>query len=108
MKRRAALRALAALGAVAAWPARSHALPVTEPLAVSSGTLLCYRAFPSRHALPREIDEEPGSRIAFTDASGAEFAGTLIEADETHTVFDFNHPLAGRTIVFDAQIVGIL
>ena len=55
MKRRAALRALAALGAVAAWPARSHALPVTEPLAVSSGTLLCYRAFPSRHALPRDV-----------------------------------------------------
>lgn len=62
----------------------------------------------ARHALPREIDEEPGSRIAFTDASGAEFAGTLIECDDTHTVFDFNHPLAGRTIVFEAQIVGIL
>ena len=61
-----------------------------------------------RTALPREIEEDPGSRIAFTDASGAQFAGTLIEKDATHAVFDFNHPLAGNTVVFEAEIIGIL
>ena len=61
-----------------------------------------------RTALPREIEEAPGSRIAFTDASGAQFAGTLVEKDATHAVFDFNHPLAGNTVVFEAEIIGIL
>lgn len=62
----------------------------------------------ARGALPREIEEDIGSQIAFTDASGARFAGTLIEQDGTHAVFDFNHPLAGRTVVFEAEIIGIM
>ena len=62
----------------------------------------------ARAALPREIDESKGSQIAFTDASGARFAGTLLEQDDTHAIFDFNHPLAGRTVVFEAEIIGIL
>ncbi len=62
----------------------------------------------ARNALPRAIDDEAGSQMAFTDASGARFAGTLVEVDETHAVFDFNHPLAGRTVVFEAEIIGIL
>lgn len=62
----------------------------------------------ARSALPRQIDEAPGSRISFTDASGAQFAGSLIEQDATHAVFDFNHPLAGRTVVFEADIIGIM
>ena len=62
----------------------------------------------ARSALPRDIEEEPGSRVAFTDASGARFAGTLMEKDATHAVFDFNHPLAGNTVVFEAEIVGVL
>lgn len=61
-----------------------------------------------RTALPREIEEDPGSRIAFTDASGAQFAGTLLEKDATHALFDFNHPLAGNTVVFEAEIIGVL
>jgi FKBP-type peptidyl-prolyl cis-trans isomerase SlpA len=59
-------------------------------------------------ALPRELEEEAGSRIAFTDASGAEFAGTLVEKGEDDALFDFNHPLAGLTIVFEAEILAIM
>ena len=58
--------------------------------------------------LPREIEEEPGSRIAFTDASGAEFAGTLVEKNQEDALFDFNHPLAGLTIVFEAEILAVM
>jgi FKBP-type peptidyl-prolyl cis-trans isomerase SlpA len=58
--------------------------------------------------LPREIEEEPGSRISFTDASGAEFAGTLVEKGEDDALFDFNHPLAGLTIIFEAEIIAIM
>lgn len=63
----------------------------------------------ARKALPRDIDDDAaGSQMAFTDASGARFAGTLVEYDDTHALFDFNHPLAGRTVVFEAEIIGIL
>jgi FKBP-type peptidyl-prolyl cis-trans isomerase SlpA len=59
-------------------------------------------------ALPRPLEEGVGAQVAFTDASGAQFAGTVVEKGEAHAVFDFNHPLAGRTIVFEAEIVGIM
>lgn len=59
-------------------------------------------------ALPRELEEEAGSRIAFTDASGAQFAGTLVEKGEDDALFDFNHPLAGLTIVFEAEILAVM
>ena len=59
-------------------------------------------------ALPRALDEEVGERVAFTDASGAQYAGTIVEKGVAHAVFDFNHPLAGRTVVFEAEIVGIM
>lgn len=55
MKRREALGVLAALGASAVWPARAASTREPERLAVSTGTLLCYRAMPSRHALPRDV-----------------------------------------------------
>jgi FKBP-type peptidyl-prolyl cis-trans isomerase SlpA len=58
--------------------------------------------------LPRDLEEEPGSRISFTDASGAEFAGTLLEKNQEDALFDFNHPLAGLTIVFEAEILAVM
>lgn len=59
-------------------------------------------------SLPREIEEEPGARISFTDASGAEFAGTLLEKGHDEALFDFNHPLAGLTVVFEAEIIAAM
>jgi FKBP-type peptidyl-prolyl cis-trans isomerase SlpA len=59
-------------------------------------------------ALPRELDEDVGAQVSFTDASGAEFAGTLLEKSDRHAVFDFNHPLAGRTVIFEAEIIGVM
>ncbi|MFN7608321.1 MAG: peptidylprolyl isomerase, partial [Ralstonia sp.] len=32
----------------------------------------------------------------------------LKEVGETSALFDFNHPLAGQTIVFEVQLIGIL
>lgn len=44
------------------------------------------------------------------DGQGA-FAGVLREmgpAGEDWAVFDFNHPLAGQTITFEVQLIGVL
>jgi FKBP-type peptidyl-prolyl cis-trans isomerase SlpA len=59
-------------------------------------------------ALPRALDEDVGAQVSFTDAGGAEFAGTLLEKSDRYAVFDFNHPLAGRTVIFEAEIVGVM
>ena len=39
---------------------------------------------------------------------GAKFTGLVREMDETTALVDFNHPLAGKSIRFEVQIVGIL
>ena len=39
---------------------------------------------------------------------GAKFTGLVREMDETSALVDFNHPLAGKSIRFEVEIVGIL
>lgn len=41
------------------------------------------------------------------DGQGA-FAGVLREVDGEVLVFDFNHPLAGRPVRFEVQLIGVL
>ena len=59
--------------------------------------------------LPREqfdddIELEIGLVFSFADAGGGELPGMVISFDEQEVTVDFNHPLAGRTILFDVQI----
>ena len=41
------------------------------------------------------------------DGAGA-YAGVLREVDGDVLVFDFNHPLAGRPVTFEVQLIGVL
>jgi len=59
--------------------------------------------------VPREeFDEdavlEIGLLFSFADAAGGELPGMIISFDEKDVEVDFNHPLAGRTILFDVLI----
>jgi len=47
---------------------------------------------------------EIGLLFSFADASGSELPGMIISFDENEVEVDFNHPLAGRTIMFDVLI----
>ena len=51
-----------------------------------------------------EVELEMGLIFSFADASGAEVPGLVIEFDEQWVSVDFNHPLAGRTILFDVLV----
>jgi len=55
-----------------------------------------------------EEDYSPGDLVEFHAPSGGNYAGVLKEFGETAALFDFNHPLAGQTILFDVQLIGIL
>ena len=59
--------------------------------------------------LPREqfdedVELEIGLVFSFEDATGGEVPGMIISFDEEEVTVDFNHPLSGRTILFDVQI----
>jgi len=51
---------------------------------------------------------EPGTVLSFTDSGGNEIPGVLKQIGELTIVVDFNHPLAGREIVFRAQIISVM
>jgi FKBP-type peptidyl-prolyl cis-trans isomerase SlpA len=51
---------------------------------------------------------EPGTVMSFTDSGGNEIPGVLKQVGELTVVIDFNHPLAGRDIVFRATIVSVV
>ena len=41
------------------------------------------------------------------DGQGA-YAGVVREVDADSLLFDFNHPLAGRPVTFEVQLIGVL
>ena len=50
-----------------------------------------------------------GDVVRFPTPDGqASFAGVVREVEGDALVFDFNHPLAGRPVTFDVQLIGIL
>jgi len=55
-----------------------------------------------------DVQFHAGDVIEFNAPSGAQYAGVLQSIDDEGAWFDFNHPLAGRAVTFEAEIVGIL
>ncbi|MFV8817851.1 FKBP-type peptidyl-prolyl cis-trans isomerase [Haliea sp. E17] len=51
-----------------------------------------------------DAELEIGLVFSFADASGGELPGMIIAFDDDDVTVDFNHPLAGRTILFDVLI----
>jgi FKBP-type peptidyl-prolyl cis-trans isomerase SlpA len=67
-----------------------------------------------KRALLNELGDpdEPyhvGDVVQFPTPDGAgAYAGVLREIDGDVLVFDFNHPLAGRPVTFEVQLIGVL
>ena len=51
-----------------------------------------------------DVELEIGLMFYFNDAGGGEVPGLVISFDDDEVTVDFNHPLAGRTILFDVMI----
>jgi FKBP-type peptidyl-prolyl cis-trans isomerase SlpA len=62
----------------------------------------------ARAGLPADMELKENAVVEFTAPHGGRFAGFLRELDATHALFDFNHPLAGKAIRFEVEIIGIL
>ena len=62
----------------------------------------------SRENSSPEEDYVAGDMIEFNAPNGATYSGTLLAIDGDSATFDFNHPLSGKTILLEAEIIGIL
>ncbi len=54
----------------------------------------------------KDMELEPGLVISFQEPGG-ELPGVIVEFDDERVEVDFNHPLAGKTILFEVQVLNI-
>ena len=54
-----------------------------------------------------DMELEPGLLIIFKDAAGGEMPGVVKTIHDTVVDIDFNHPLAGKTITFEVEIIAV-
>jgi FKBP-type peptidyl-prolyl cis-trans isomerase SlpA len=53
------------------------------------------------------MELEPGLVVSFADKSKSELPGVVKELKGDEVVVDFNHPLAGRDLVFEVDIIRV-
>lgn len=58
--------------------------------------------------LPAGANPELHGMIEFASPRGDKFTGMIRELDDQGVLVDFNHPLAGKSIRFEVEIIGIL
>ncbi|PKO84901.1 MAG: peptidylprolyl isomerase [Betaproteobacteria bacterium HGW-Betaproteobacteria-11] len=110
--------AVVQLGSGELAPPFEHCLIGLPPGARQSFTLAADEAFGprqpellrrvARRVLAADAILELHGRIAFTAPNGQPLHGIVREIDADAVLLDFNHPLAGQTLRFEAEIVGIL
>lgn len=49
----------------------------------------------------------PGVVVSFQDAAGSELPGVIAEVNDEKVMVDFNHPLAGKTLEFEVEIISV-
>ena len=54
-----------------------------------------------------DMELSEGLLIIFNDAANAELPGVVKAFDDQQVTIDFNHPLAGKTLSFDVEIIEV-
>ncbi|AYF88432.1 FKBP-type peptidyl-prolyl cis-trans isomerase [Pseudomonas sp. JS3066] len=55
----------------------------------------------------QDMELSEGLLIIFNDAANAELPGVVKLIDDTHVTIDFNHPLAGKPLAFEVEILSV-
>jgi FKBP-type peptidyl-prolyl cis-trans isomerase SlpA len=61
----------------------------------------------SQEQLPEDIEPEIGQTLVASGPEGQETRLIVTEVHDEHIVVDANHPLAGKDLVFDLELVSI-
>ncbi len=62
----------------------------------------------SRDEFADDIKLEAGLIIGFSTPAGDDVPGTIKDLKDDIVLVDFNHPLAGREIIFDVQVLEVI
>ncbi len=60
-----------------------------------------------RASFDADMELEEGLMVSFADAQQAELPGVIAELTDDVVKVDFNHPLAGRDLVFAVKIIAV-
>ena len=60
-----------------------------------------------KERFPAEMELETGMPLMMSDGQGQQFQVTVKDIKEDSVVLDANHPLAGKDLVFDLELVEI-
>ena len=52
----------------------------------------------------KDMELSEGLLVIFNDAANTELPGVVKAFDDDQVTIDFNHPLAGKTLIFDVEI----
>lgn len=66
----------------------------------------CTHIFP-RAEIPPDMDPQVGQTVGLTTQEGHQVPARIIGVDDDGVTVDLNHPLAGKTLTFDIEVVGI-
>lgn len=55
----------------------------------------------------QDMELSEGLLVIFNDAANTELPGVVKAFDDAQVTIDFNHPLAGKTLSFDVEIIAV-
>ena len=61
----------------------------------------------SREEIPPGMEPKVGQNVALTGPQGQQLPGRISSVSEEAVVVDLNHPLAGKSLTFEVEVVGI-
>lgn len=61
----------------------------------------------NRSDFASDIELKTGNVIEFDSPSGLKVPGTVLEVNDETVKVDFSHPLAGRTVIFNVEILDV-
>lgn len=64
------------------------------------------RAFP-RKEVPPEMNPQIGQTVGLHDGNGNQIPATIVDVNDEHVTVDLNHPMAGKALTFEIEVVGI-
>ena len=61
----------------------------------------------ARKQFADDMQLEPGLVVSFADANQSELPGVIKSVGDKMVEVDFNHPLAGQSVLFDVDIIDV-
>ena len=82
-----------------------RSLPIGPEQGFGQGNPQNVQVMPRAQFADMELSE--GLLIIFNDAANAELPGVVKAFDANQVTIDFNHPLAGKDLTFDVEIIDV-